>query len=299
MVYSRITLMLSSKEQKEQVIILGASGFIGKALQSKFLNCNIRVKGFSSKDVDLTNPNCINFLKPFLEKNTILVFVSAKVREKGDSLVNYAQNVSMAENVSKILKVTRIKKCIFLSSVDVYGYPVEKVTEDTKLDPKTFYAASKISSEQILKIACDKSNTTFLVLRFGGIFGPGLSADKYGPNSFIYTLLKRNVVEIWGDGTELRNFVYICDLVEIIFLLSLNKAKGVINIVTGESLSFKKIVEILYYIHKAHFKIIRKRRTSKKFDQVFHPELFKSTLPNFNFTDIRQALKETYNNTQV
>lgn len=286
--------MITSNPREKKVIIIGASGFIGKTICEDFSNFNLNLLGLSSKDIDLTNTSEVNTLKSLLTKKTVLIIAAAKVREKGEDFEVFSQNILMAGSLAKILEKTQIKKCIFLSTIDVYGYPKNKITEQTSINPKTYYAISKYTSETILNIACNKSNTPLLILRFGGVFGPGQNFAKYGPNSFIYSLKKENKIKLWGDGEELRNFIYVKDLSKIITLLSFKKIEGIINISTNNSYTFENIVNILHKIHTKSFNVTRNKRTSVKFNQVLSNQKLKKILPKFEFIKLQKAILETY-----
>lgn len=280
--------------RNNMIVILGSTGFIGKSLCNYFFQNNIPYLGVSSKEIDLVNKSSTNKLLSLLEKDTILIFVASITREKGDNVENMMKNINMAQNVALAILTKPVKKIVFISSIDVYGNLLEKITEKAPLDPSSFYGISKLASEMILQKVSSTVNIPILILRLGGIFGTGQSSKKYGPNSFITEALKNHSLTIYGDGKELRDLVFINDLVAIMSQLSLNDHFGIINIASGKSVSFMQITDYLKKILPAKFKIIKKPRTGLKSDFLFDNKKLLSVLSkNFKFTDLETALKIT------
>lgn len=275
------------------IIILGSTGFIGKALFNHFKEKQVKCLGISSKQIDLTNNFSIKKLAKLFNKNIILIFASSIVKEKGDNLKNMQKNINMAKNVAKAIQLKPIKKVVFISSIDVYGKPVGKISEQTLLNPQTPYGISKLTSEFILRVATEKSGTPLLILRIGGIFGSGQSPQKYGPNFFIYSALNNKQINIFGDGKELRDLVFIKDLVKIISHFCLNKTNGIINVATGRSKSFLSIVKLLQKLLSGRIEIISKTRVGEKTDFIFDNSNLKKYLPKtFKFTPPADSIKE-------
>lgn len=287
-------IFTGSSYSMDKIVILG-TGFIGKSILEYLKNKNIKVYGLSSKDIDLTRYKSLLILDKILDSETFLIFSAAITREHGDSLETMHQNIKMVINLCRYLQNKKIKKLVFLSSIDVYGYPVRlPISEDTPINPKTYYGLYKYFSELNLKMTTEKIKIPILILRYNGIFGPGQLNTKYGPNSFISSIKRENKLELWGDGKELRDLVFIEDLAKIITDLTLKGFKGTYNIATGKAISFIEIAGLLRKISPANFTISSKKRTSQKFDQVFNIEKLEKALPNLSFTPMSEALKLLY-----
>lgn len=275
------------------VLILGSSGFIGRALLDYLVKKKVKVTGLSSIDLDLTKSKYSNKLTKYFTPQTTLIFASAITRQKGDTFESMKINIQMAKTVASAMESKIIKKIVYLSTVDVYGFPRSKVNELTPPDPKTYYAISKLTSEFILKKTAYSINIPLLILRLGGIYGPGQINIQYGPNAFINSILEDKKVYLWGNGEEKRDLVFISDLIKIINLLSLKKTSGICNIATGTTTSFLKIVKLLQK-GSEQIKIIKRVRTSPKFNLEFDAKKLKKILPNFHFTNLEKALKTTF-----
>lgn len=276
------------------IVILGSTGFVGKSLSNYLAEQKIPFIGISSKDIDLTRDSSVKKLTRIFNSKTTLVFASSIVREKGDNFENMQKNIDMAKNISEAIQRKPIKKLIFISSIDVYGKPKDVITERTLTDPQTPYGISKLTSEQILKVAAQKLAIPFLILRLGGIYGSGQLSNKYGPNSFINDIVEKKSVNIYGDGLEKRDLVFVNDLCKIILELATNNSTGILNIATGQQYSFKSIAKILEIIIGEKIKVNRQKRSSSKTDLRISNKLLKTYLPKkFKFTDIKEGLKIT------
>lgn len=268
------------------IIVLGSSGFIGKALFDHFQDQEIESIGISSKDIDLSNKTSVRKLVKIFNKEATVVFASSIVREKGDNFENMQSNIGMARYVAEALKISPVKKVIFISSFDVYGNSKKRISESTVTNPQSPYGISKLASEKILQISTDQ----LLVLRLGGIFGLGQSIKKYGPSSFVAQAFKDNQIDLFGDGKELRDLVFIEDLVRILSHFCFSKTLGTINVSTGRSLSFLSIAQTLQEILPSTIK--HTPRTGEKLDIIIDNQLLVKNLPNdFKFTPIKESLK--------
>jgi dTDP-L-rhamnose 4-epimerase len=98
------------------------------------------------------------------------------------------------------------------------GAPLVPVAtkEGDPTETTSLYAASKLAQEQMCRIACDSVGVTFVNLRFQNVYGPGQSLrNPYTGiiSIFINALRQGNVIDIFEDGEESRDFVYIEDIV--------------------------------------------------------------------------------------
>ncbi len=277
------------------IILLGHTGFIGKEAYKLIESKGLKVVGISSKEIDFLDRNSCFKLLPLLDDETTLIITIAINRELGDSVETLEQNIQMVSNIARALTQKKIKKCVYLSTADVYGHPNEVITENTVIDPKTYYAISKFSCEKILEIAANQSRVPLLILRYNGVWGPGQRNIGYGLNFFISTIIKEGRVHLWGKGEELRDALFVKDLSRIIVDITLSKSRGIFNIARGTSISFADMAKSLRKVSPKKFKVYYKKRTDPGFNQRFNIRKLKKTLPKAHFTPLEIALKETIN----
>lgn len=280
---------------RPKIILLGNTGFIGKYIQEELRKRKIQVKGLSSKDINFILSKSVGQLCRILNKEDIIIITAAINRELGDNLKTMQDNIKIIANIATALELKPVKKCVYLSTADVYGIPDElPITEKTSIRPQTYYAAAKFCCESLLGVTAKKGKFPLLIFRYNGVFGSGQRNIGYGANFFIKSILENGTLCLWGDGEELRDSIYVKDLAKIVAKLSLNRASGIYNVAKGKSYSFIEIVKMIRKISDKELEVLHRERTSQSFNQVFDIKKLKRILPKFSFTPMDKALKETY-----
>lgn len=122
--------------------------------------------------------------------------------------------------------------------------------ETDKIDPGSIYAASKYAQEQMCQIACATVGISFIALRLQNVYGPGQSLrNPYTGilSIFTNTLKQGGHIDIFEDGEESRDFVYIDDVTKA-FRLALDvpaAPDNIINVGTGKRHTVSEIVDLL------------------------------------------------------
>ena len=137
-------------------------------------------------------------------------------------------------------------KIVFASSVDVYARTNDTITEASRVDPGTLYGASKLFLEKLVELYARENSVDATVLRLGHIYGPGEGAfDKIIPK-LIRTLLAKQGPVIYGDGSLLRDYLYVSDAAEAFARAAeCRDVPGPLNVVSGRSVSLRDLAELL------------------------------------------------------
>lgn len=117
----------------------------------------------------------------------------------------------------------------FISSWFVYGGDGNGAKETDPCDPKGFYSITKRCAEQLLISYCETYGLKYRILRLGNIVGPGdvkVSARKNALQYLIGRLAANKSVELYGDGTQMRDYIHVQDCVKAIDLVLV---KGLVN----------------------------------------------------------------------
>lgn len=273
-----------------RIVILGSSGFIGSHLKKHLAASkqNWEVHGLSLPGIDLTRKERLLDLARLFDANTAVILCAAVKRQFGDNLESYRQNMAIVENVASLLAEHPVNRLLFMSSAAVYGEETHNlsITETTPVNPTSFYGIAKFTGERLLLKMLSHTKTGLVFLRPPLIYGPNDPGNTYGPAGFCSCALKGDPITLWGDGTELREFVYIDDLCEIIEHLIDHPFTGTLNVASGYQASFLEIVEILGKSTNPP-KILSRPRSKQKADNAFMPTLIKSLLPEtFSFTPL-------------
>ena len=278
--------------KKKKIIILGHSGFIGSSLERLLEESNNwSIIGRSLRDVDLTQAEQADLLIPFLESTSTLVLAAAVKRQFGDTQETFQSNVEIVKNVSRLLEKHPVKRVIFMSSAAVYGEETEnvRINELTRVNPTSYYGISKYTAECLLKKVC-VNNISLVCLRPPLVYGPNDPGQTYGPSGFSAAAIENRSITLWGDGSELREFIFIDDLCRLIELIADNEVEGEINVVSGTSYCFADIIRVL----KKKFPnlvVDTRSRSRAKADNAFDASKINSILPDsFKFTPLEDGL---------
>lgn len=262
---------------KKKIIIIGGSGFIGTNILKKidknrnnvfstsFKNKNYkRIKNIKYYKGNLKD---LNFCRKITKSKDIVIMCAAvssgaMVMQK-NPMFHVDDNVLMNMNILKASSENKVKKFIFISSNTVY--PVSKKAMSEKdvnysLFNKYFNVGwMKIFSEKICQMYKNKMN--ILIVRPGNIFGPhdkfDLVRSKVVP-SLIRKFEENKNVEVWGDGKDVKDFIYVEDFVTILLrLINMPFKFMILNVASGKSISLKKIIDFLSKIYKRDKKNIK------------------------------------------
>ena len=288
------------KEQKDikRILILGHSGFIGSHLMDSFKRNypKIELVGKSIPKVDLTNLAEVGKLSGFFDANTVVIMCAAIKRQFEDSLNSFNKNIKMVMNICRLIEENPIKRLIFFSSAAVYGEDIHNtnITESSPIYPTSYYGVAKYASERLLKISFTKlKKSSLFILRPPLIYGPNDLGSTYGPAGFIKAALNREKITLWGDGSELREFILVEDIVRVVDLLVFSSNPGIVNVSSGKSSSFKDIVDIIFDLSNTKGEINFRPRTKNKVDNQFFNGKFVELFDKFEFTSLCQGIKKT------
>ena len=181
-----------------------------------------------------------------------------------------------------------VGKLVFYSSTAVYGEDVQhpEITEETGVQPTSFYGLYKFTAERVLLKACDPRR--LLCLRPPTAYGGG-DLPQYGPSGFTHKSVTGETIVLWGDGGEKREFVYIDDLVAVTRMAIERDLSGVLNVCAGVSYTFQDVLKCVEGLPTGLPPLDRRERTKDKVDNWFDNARFREAFPDFAFTPNRLA----------
>ena len=281
-----------------RILILGHTGFIGAHLVEVFRKnqLDIDIVGRSSPTVDLTSPADVSLLADHCDLRTAIIMCAAVKKEFGDDIDSFWQNVTMVVNMCRLLQRCPVRRFIFFSSAAVYGEELHNtnITEDTPPQPASYYGMAKHVGERLFQKVFDgQERTSLLLLRPPMIYGPGDHGSAYGPVGFVKAAVAGKPITLWGDGTERREFIFIDDLVQLVFRLTFREQSGVLNIASGHSYSFADTLEIISRFVPKELQVTSRPRTREKADHQFNNSVLSSLLPDFAFTSFEEGIRRT------
>ena len=250
---------------KERVAILGATGFIGKAVTSLFLGEGIDIVACSNKGgtindlpVDQVDISKEGALSQWLKDKDIdaIIYLSAKIpksfTEADWDLFYY--NLMMHKQV---LDYWKTHKChlIYASSCSVYGShsPIPWKEENAAF-PDNYYSISKLVGE-ILFYQEYQKRLPSTILRINAPYGVD-TRRKTVINIFLERALRGKDIIVFGSGNRQQDFIYALDVARAFLISYLKKKYGMYNIASGRTIAMKELANIIVNLTKSPSKII-------------------------------------------
>lgn len=257
-----------------KVIVTGGCGFIGTHLVRKLLQLGHQIiildklrppqshrlfNGFGSQPItyyncDISNIDTAGFKNTF--KNVECVFhlaAEARIQASIDNPQHTANvNISGTINVLEACRIHKIPRFINSSSSAVYGLTdVLPTNEKTKTDCLNPYAATKLAAEEMVNCYAKLYDIKVFNFRYFNVFGEDSPVD--GPYSLVVGLFLNqrkynNSLTIVGDGSSLRDFVYVGDVVDANIKAMMQQTYNqseTLNIGSGRNISILEIAKII------------------------------------------------------
>lgn len=251
-------------ERNAKIYVAGHRGMVGSAIVR-----NLQAKGFANiitrtaAELDLRSQQHVQqFFEN--EKPEYVFLAAAKVGGihannvyRGEFLYD---NLMIQSNVIHAAKTVDVKKLLFLGSTCIYPkLAPQPLREDYlltgELEPTNEpYAIAKIAGIKMCDAYRAQYGCDFISVMPTNLYGPN---DNYDPeNSHVMPALLRKfyvakvtgqpVVEIWGSGTPLREFLHVDDMADAcVYLMQHYSAPGFVNIGTGKDISIKELALLI------------------------------------------------------
>lgn len=254
----------------ENILITGGAGFIGSHLTGILLEKGHKV--VCVDNFELGKPENVeqyknneNFSLYELNVDDIEKFDEVVKENKINRIYHLAANSDIQKSakypgidfkntfsttyaVLEVMRRNNIKKMFFASTSAVYGDKLGvNVTEDIgNLKPISYYGGAKLASEAFISSYAYMNDMDVLVFRFPNVIGPNLTHGVIF--DFIGKLQKNpEELEILGDGTQCKPYLYVLDLAEAIAEFSMKDFKGVetYNIGVDTATTVKEIADMV------------------------------------------------------
>jgi UDP-glucose 4-epimerase len=145
-------------------------------------------------------------------------------------------------------------KVIYTGTRGQYGPAIQlPVNEEAPTNPKGIYEISNLMAEKIIKVYNDVHNIPSILLRLTNIYGPRaqMKHSQYGVvNWFIRLAIDDQTIPVFGDGSILRDFLYVDDCVNALLMCAVcDKAVGeILNLGIDKPINFVQLTELIVSI---------------------------------------------------
>ena len=245
-----------------KIYVAGHRGLVGSAIVR-----NLEDKGYTNiicrthKELDLTNQEAVRIF--FEQEKPEYVFLAAAkvggIHANNTYPADFIyDNLMIQNNVIKAAHDFKVKKLLFLGSTCIYPKMAPQPIKEEYLltgaleETNEAYAVAKIAGLEMCKFFKRQYGDNFISCMPTNLYGPNDNFDL--KNSHVLPALIRkfheakvnnsDVVEVWGTGTPLREFLYVDDMADAcVFLMENYDGEQHVNIGTGEEVSIRELAE--------------------------------------------------------
>ena len=257
---------------RERVAVFGGLGFIGSHICRALVNAGYSVRIFDragesheliedcEREIEIIEGDISRLedvAKALAGAGVLINLIHTTVPGSSmrDPAYDVTSNVANAARWLELLGESSVRKVIYFSSGGtVYGLPERiPITEDHPTDPLTSYGITKLAIEKYVALHARRFDIDYRVVRPSNVYGPGQRLH-YGQGVIgimASRALRGEVLEVWGEGTDQRDYLFVDDLVTaIVKLLEYRGPLRVFNVSSGRGHSVLDVITAL----RAHIK---------------------------------------------
>ncbi len=237
-----------------KILVTGASGFIGKPLVKKLVDCRCEVLAFDKRRDDLD----VKFIQGdlrFFDFDEILddvdiVFHLAGLLGTTELFHRVIEaeevNVLGTLNLLESMRRKQVKRLIFSSKPNIWKYNV--------------YTITKENCERYLEMYQKVYGFEVTIARLFNVYGPGEYLREYRKAIpyFIVSALRDEPIEVFGDGEQTLDPIYISDAVEALVKCAEKKPRKIVEIGSSKPIKVKELAEKIIELTKSKSKIVYK-----------------------------------------
>lgn len=269
-----------------KVVIFGGGGFIGSAIADRLLLEGHELRIFERPRVEpyrkfldtehikwMTGDLLSTYdVSDAIDGTDIVIHLVSSTLPKNsndDPIYDVQSNLVASLQMLNAMVAKNIKKIIFISSGGtVYGMPrYLPIDEHHPTQPRVSYGITKLAIEKYLLLFEQMHGIKVTILRVANPFGERqrIETAQGAVSAFLHRALSGQPIEIWGDGTATRDYIYISDVAEVFARAVVYEGpKNLFNVSSGMGTSLNTLVSLLEEI--LGHQIERRYLPSRRFD---------------------------------
>ena len=311
------------------ILVTGGSGFIGshfieeilkrdKSVNVWNIDCNTYAANknlpfqnntrYQKLTLDISTPNFSDSKKYIDSLNLDYVIHFAAESHVDNSIKSPKRfietNIGGTFNLLEMFKDTNIKKFIHISTDEVFGslsYKEREFNTDSPYRPNSPYAASKAASDLLVRSYVKTYNFPAIITNCSNNFGPRQFAEKLIPVC-IDKLKKKETIPLYGNGLNIRDWIYVKDHVNAIICVMQDGIVGKQYLIGGNNEISN--IQLIHSIVSVYETITKQKvdwewfeyvtdRKGHDFRYAVDTKDFEMEFPQFNTTDFDKAILET------
>jgi UDP-glucose 4-epimerase len=267
-------------------LLLGGGGFIGSYIADRLLQLGHHVRIFDRPRVMpyriFSMADSIEWLSGDFQSETDvqsavqnidiifhLISTTFPKNSNENPVYDIESNVIGTLRVINACLRSSVRKVIFISSGGtVYGVPTEiPITESHATNPIVSYGICKLAIEKYLQLFHSAYGLEYYILRVSNPYGARQRIDtaQGAVTAFLKRILAGERIDIWGDGSVIRDYIYIDDVVDAFMkVLENNGEPRLFNIGVGQGLSINELIFTIEDVFNR--KVIKRYLPARQFD---------------------------------
>ncbi|HEY5317965.1 MAG TPA: NAD-dependent epimerase/dehydratase family protein [Solirubrobacteraceae bacterium] len=247
-----------------RILVTGGSGFIGRHVVAELTAAGAHVRVIDLKPHpdpaveivigDLAEPQTIAAsLEGGIDAIVHLAAVTSVLKSVEQPELTQRTNVTATAALLEAARVAGVGTLVFTSTNAVVG-PMEgaAISESSRLRPLTPYGATKAAAEMLMSAYTETLGLRCAALRLTNAYGPGMQAKDSIVARLMRVIRTDGTFEIYGDGTQVRDYVHVSDIVAAMRLALTDESwRGPTVIGTGTSLSVLEVVDAVEQVSGA------------------------------------------------
>jgi len=239
------------------ILVTGASGRIGSRLVNK-----LKEKGYTSvtgldlhpahdsradafRVADLSNSESLTEALGRSSFDSLIhaaaITADSDDREHSDRVVT----VNTVGILNLLRTVTVRESVIFRSTIEVYPLSKGRVwSPSDPCEPESFYGLSKRLGELILQFCSMLNDTRLVILRLGPVYGSNDDLPN-AVSSFVSKAIGGEEIVLYGDGSSLRDYLYIDDAVDALIWALEHPIPGIFNVSANQPVQLSQVAEMI------------------------------------------------------
>jgi UDP-glucose 4-epimerase len=244
-----------------RILVTGAAGFIGSHVVRALAQAGAEVVAVDERqlgDVGIDNDaqrRCLDLrapgavaaaLPPGIDTVVHLAASTSVLQSVGRPQETFDNNVAVTASLLEQARQVGVRTFVFASTNAVVG-PTEdpRLHEGSQLHPLTPYGATKAAAEMLMSAYSSSYGLTACAVRLTNVYGPGMAAKDSIVPRLMRAAQSGATFEIYGDGRQIRDYVYVDDVVSAVLAVIRRGAGGRLVVGSGSSSSVLRLIDIV------------------------------------------------------